>query len=238
MPASGPRTDGRQARWDKHNQTRRQVILDASVAVLEGSEPGAEIHVQQIAERAGLSRTVVYRHFQDRADLDRAIRRQILDDLAGRLLPAVSLDGTVNEIIRRIVSTYVDWVVAHPALHRFAEQETVGPLEHGIHQIAGVVVEVLETAIELLGAELDDDDRAAVDPLAHGLVGAVLGAVRRWVSRPELRPDAQHLSAQLSESVWHILDGHARRLGLDIDPDLPIEQLLGIPDPEAAEPVS
>lgn len=173
MPASGQRSpDGRQARWDRHNQQRRKQILDAAIAVVEGGDPGADFHVQQIAERAGLGRTVVYRHFLDRADLDRAIQAQILEDLTGLLLPAVTLDGTLSEIIERIISTYVGWVVAHPALHRFAEQETSGPLAHGIHQIAGVVVEVLETAIEMLG--------------------------------------------------------------LEIDPDLPIELLLGIPDPEGA----
>lgn len=225
--------DGRRARWDMHNQVRRQVILDAALEVVEAGEPGAEFHVQQIAERAGLGRTVVYRHFADRADLDQAIQAAILEDLTSRLLPQVSLDGTVHEIIQRIVSTYVTWVVAHPALHRFAEQKTSGPMEHGIQQIAGVLVEILETAVEMLDVELGPDERAALDPLAHGLVGAVLGAVRRWISRDERQPSARTLSALLSESVWHILDGHARRLGLEIDPDLPIEQLLGLPDPEA-----
>ena len=77
MPASGKSPDGRQARWDKHNQERRQVILDAAIAVVEAGEPGAEFHVQQIADRAGLSRTVVYRHFADRADLDQAIQAEM-----------------------------------------------------------------------------------------------------------------------------------------------------------------
>lgn len=228
--AKGP--DGRQARWDKHNRVRRQVILDAALTVIEAGEPGADVHVQQIAEQAGLARTVVYRHFADRADLDRAIQAAILEDLSALLLPEVSLDGTINEIIERIVSTYVTWVVAHPALHRFAEQETSGPMEHGIRQIAAVLTEVLETAVEMLRVELGPDERAALDPLAHGLVGAVLGAVRRWASREQRAPSARTLSALLSESVWHILDGHARRLGLELDPDLPIEELLVIPDPE------
>ncbi|MEJ7832772.1 MAG: hypothetical protein WKF79_07655 [Nocardioides sp.] len=153
--------------------------------------------------------------------------------MTGRLLPTVSLDGTVNEIIGRIVSTYVSWAVAHPALHRFADQQTSGPMEHGILQIATVLTEILGTAVEMLDVELGPDELAALDPLAHGLVGAVFGAVRRWISREERQPSARTLSVLLSDSVWHILDGHARRLGLDIDPDVPIEELLGIPDPEA-----
>jgi len=221
--------DGRQARWDKHNQVRRQQILDAAVQVIEAGPVGDEFHVQQIAESAGLNRTVVYRHFTDRADLDRAIRAHILDGFTERLIPSVTLEGTVNEIIRRIISTYVEWVVAHPALHAFAIQEASGAFEHGIDRIASVVADLLELALALLGAELDEADTALIDPLAYGLVGAVFGSVRRWVSREPQVPGAPAISELLSQSIWNLLDGHARRLGLTIDPDLPLVDLLKLP---------
>lgn len=236
MPASGKGPDGRQARWDKHNQARRQVILDAALAVVEAGEPGAEFHVQQIADRAGLSRTVVYRHFADRSDLERALQTEVLEGLTAHLLPGLTLDGTVREIIGRIVSSYVDWAVAHPALHRLAEQAqagTAGPLEEGINRIATVLVDLLETAIPLLGVELDEEEAAAIDPLAYGLVGAVFGAVRRWVGRTPRSPSAAALSTLLTHSVWHLIDGHARQLGLVLDPDVPVEELLARPAPEA-----
>lgn len=218
--------DGRQVRWDKHNEQRRAQILDAALAVIGSGEPGDEFHVQQIAASAGLNRTVVYRHFDDRADLDRAIRARILDDLTAGLIPEVTLDGTVNQIIRRIIASYVDWVVEHPAAHAFASLDLSGPLEQGTDQIARAVTEILELAISLLGAELDEAEQALVDPLAHGLVGAVFGAVRRWVSRDPRAPTANALSELLSQSVWNLLDGHARRLGLTIDPDVPLLELL------------
>ncbi len=229
--------DGRQARWTKHNSERRAQILDAALAVIGEGAPGEEFHVQQIAARAGLNRTVVYRHFDDRADLDRAIRAHILDDLTSGLIPEVSLDGTVDQIIRRIISSYVDWVVKHPAAHSFASQELHGALEQGTDRIAVAVTEILELAIALLGADLDDDERALVDPLAHGLVGAVFGAVRRWLAREPRAPEAPVLVDLLAQSVWNLLDGHARRLGLVIDPDLPLVDLLpaGVePDPAAS----
>jgi AcrR family transcriptional regulator len=236
MTASGKSPDGRQARWDKHNQERRQVILDAAIAVVEASEPGAEFHVQQIAEQAGLNRSVVYRHFTDRADLDHAILVEIVEGVMERLLPALTLDGTVREIIHRIVFAYVDWAAAHPALHRLVDHAAIGgALEQGLDRVATVIVEVLETAIEMLGLDLDEDDAAAIDPLAYALVGAAFSAVRRWVGREPRRPAAAELASLLSNSVWLILDGHARRLGLEIDPDLPVEKLLNIPDPEAAQ---
>ena len=96
--------------------------------------------------------------------------------------------------------------------------------------IADQVVELIETAVDILRLELSDDDRAAIDPLAHGLVGAVFGAVRRWIARPVREPSAEVLVELLTASVWFLIHGHARGLGLELDPDKPIEELLaGIP---------
>jgi AcrR family transcriptional regulator len=228
MPVA--RTDGRRARWDNHNQERRQGILDAAIAVVEDGEPGAEVHVQQIAERAGLSRTVVYRHFDDRADLDRAVQTEILDGLWAQLLPAVSLDGTIPEIVERVVSTYVGWAVAHPALHRLAEQDTPGagssPLQQGLVRIADQVCGLILLAVDTLGIEVSRDEREALDPLVFGLVGAVFGIVRRWMAKPERTPAAEVMVELTTRSVWLLLHGHALALGLELDPDVPVEELL------------
>lgn len=218
--------DGRQARWDKHNQQRRLGILDAALEVIESKPPGTDFHVQQIAARAGLNRTVVYRHFADRADLDAAIRAHIIASLHSELTPAVSLEGSVNQIIRRIISTYVDWTVAHRALHAFAVQGAGGSFQEGIDQIAQMLSDLIARALELLGAELDDAEQALVDPLAYGLVGAVLGAVRRWLARDVREPSAERLSVLLSMAVWTLLDGHVRRLGVPFDPDLPLAEVF------------
>ncbi len=218
--------DGRQARWAQHNQQRRLQILDAATAVLAAHPPGAEFHVQQIAERAGLNRTVIYRHFADRADLDDAIRQHVTEHLTSVLTPAVTLEGSINEVIGRLITTYVDWTETHEALHAFAVQQAGGPFQRGIDQIARSLTELLELVLTLLGAELDDDEQALVDPLAHGLVGAVVGAVRRWAAREPQEPSAERLTDLLTRSVWNLLDGHLREIGLHIDPDLPLTDLF------------
>jgi AcrR family transcriptional regulator len=225
------RPDGRQLRWDKHNQARRQNILDAAVLVLEETEPGEEMHVQQIAARAGLSRTVVYRHFTDRADLDHAVQGAILEMLAGQLLPEVTLAGTIEEIIRRIVGTYVRWTVDHPSLHRFAEHDVPGAagasaLEVSVVQIATQVEELITVGAEQLGVQLADEDAAALDPLVFGLVGAVFSATRRWLGRTDRRPDPETFVKLVSDSVWHIINGHALRLGIELDPHVSVEALF------------
>jgi AcrR family transcriptional regulator len=224
------RGDGRQARWDRHNQARRQHILDAAIAVLEASEAGGEAHVQQIAERAGLGRTVVYRHFADRADLDAAVQAEVLALLREELVPALSFEGTPVDIIRRIVATYVGWAARHPALHQFAQRDAPGPgpgqMERAVRQIAGQIEDLITVGVEVLHVRLDTDDVAALDPLVFGLVGAVFTSTRRWLARPERQPALEGFVELVTESVWLQIRGMAAARGVDIDPDVPVEQLL------------
>jgi AcrR family transcriptional regulator len=222
--------DGRRLRWDSHNQTRREHILDAAIGVVADSEPGAEVHVQQIADQAGLSRTVVYRHFADRADLDAAVQGRALELLRAELVPVLSFEGTPVDIIRRIVSAYVGWASQHPSLHEFAQQDPPGPgvgqMERAVQQIAGQIEDLINVGVEVLHVRLDEDEVAALDPLVFGLVGAVFTATRRWLSRPERRPDRERFVELVTDAVWLQIAGMARRRGVDLRPDVPVETLL------------
>ncbi|MEO3787334.1 TetR/AcrR family transcriptional regulator [Actinocorallia sp. B10E7] len=224
------RPDGRQARWDRHNHERHRHIVAAAIAVIEENEPGTHIHLQQIADRAGLTRSVIYRHFTDRAELDRAVLTAVVDSLADELLPAVTLDGTIPDIVERVVSRYVGWAVAHPSLHRLAESDpvtrTASPLQRGLERISEQVASVVVTALDTLGVPLRDEERAMIDPLAFGLVGAVFSAVRRWLVLGEDQPPAPVLVTSLSDSVWYLLKGHAHSLGVDLRRDQPVQALL------------
>ncbi|TIC85520.1 TetR/AcrR family transcriptional regulator [Nocardioides sp. GY 10127] len=249
-PAPGravPRRDGRRDRWDAHKAERREQVLAAAVAVVEETEPGAEVPVSAIAARAGLSRTVLYRHFADRADLDAAVQAYIVQRLFDELLPAVTLEGSIGDIIERIVATYVAWSAAHPALHRMIESDLGGPagpgvVTQGTDVVAGQVLALISAALELLGGQLSEDDVAVLDPLTYGLVGAVVSAVRRWLALPERRPDAVVLAETVTDSVWYLLDGHARALGVHLDRDQPLVEILEGPPlagtdlPEPPEP--
>jgi hypothetical protein len=74
--------------------------------------------------------------------------------------------------------------------------------------------------------ELGADDADSLDPLVFGLVGAVFSATRRWLARAERRPDTDTFVNLVSDSVWHIIDGHARRLGIELDPHVSVESMF------------
>lgn len=219
--------DGRATRWAAHNDAQRERIITAAIALYDEGNLGATL--QEIGDRAGLSRSVIYRQFEDRRDVQLAVERHVLDDLLGRLGEAMVLTGSVRELLRRVASTYIDWAAQHPRLHQLSELDSAsdGPLSHAIDQIAGTIAETLVLVFRLSGAEVSEADVAATDPLSHGLVGAVFATVRRWLHLGAKVPDAEHLTELVVESVWAIIDMRARAYGLAVDPDTSIETLLG-----------
>lgn len=229
-PTDGDRVDGRNLRWDRHRAERRTHILQAAVAVIEECPPGTEVNVRQIAERAGVGRPVIYRHFADRADLDRAIQGHVLTRLRDELVPAVELSGSVDEIIRRIVSRYVGWAAAHPSLHELGLREPAdlraSELYRVVKPLADMLAGLFTVGAELLDVELSEDDAAALDLLVFGLVGEVFGAVRLWLGRPTREPAPDVLAELLAQTIWFQVDGHARLRGLELDPTVPVEELF------------
>ncbi|QYJ05234.1 TetR/AcrR family transcriptional regulator [Nocardioides panacisoli] len=229
------RVDGRQLRWQQHNEERRQVILDAAVAVLGRHAPGEDIHVQEIADEAGLSRTVVYRHFEDRGDLDLAVQRDICRRATEVLIPALELRGTPFDIIRRILDAYVGWALHNPALTRFAERDLPGnhekPMDEEILRIAGHIDELMVSVVSLLGTELSPHERSALVPWMFGVVGGCFQSVRYWSGRGELRPPPAEFVDMMTETIWYQIDGLARARDIVL-PDGPVEQLLAGLEPE------
>lgn len=228
--ALSPHLDGRRLRWERHNAERRQHVIDAAVDLLEERDPGAELHVQEIAERAGMNRSVIYRHFNDRSDLDLAVQQEVCVRIAEVLLPAFDLDGsTIREIVHRIIAAYVGWAVAHPTLVRFVEQDLPGvspkPLDVALEQIAHQIEVVIEALVDALGVELSADDRALLEPWVFGLIGGCFQSLRRWTSRDRLSPSVDYFVHQTSHVVWFQVDGLARLRGIEL-PDQPVEALL------------
>lgn len=220
--------DGRQKRWREHNDARRQRIVGVAVELIESGD--ADLTLQEVARRAGLSRSVVYRQFADRRELDAAVQSYVLESLWAELVPTLHLEGTIRDSIEGMIRVYVQWAVRHPLLHRRFDYETAvdgdGPLEQTLGRVSAQVAALLTGVFEALGAKLSEADRAATGPLVYGLVVAVFGTVRRWIRTGVDVPDADHMIGLLVESAWAVIDTRARALGLTVDLDAPLEQLI------------
>lgn len=224
--SSGRRPDGRQVRWDQHKLERRRQIVDAAIELIQEQGADSEVHVVQIAERAGMVRTVVYRHFTDRADLDDAVQERVVEMLRERLDPQVTLEGSIEEIILRIVTAYVTWAADHPELHRLVGRAAGDrPMSSAIDGVASQVQSLVRLAAEILEVDLPEEMSQSLDPFVFGIVGQAFATVGRWVSRPTLEPDAATYSRLFARSVWYQIDGHLRSIGVEFDPTVDVTEL-------------
>src|SRR3954452_24036947 len=72
-------TDSRTRRRESRERSRQRIIDAAEELVRQGSY--AELSVGEVMERAGIGRTLFYRHFDDLGDLGLSVAREARDEL-------------------------------------------------------------------------------------------------------------------------------------------------------------
>ncbi|MFI6866500.1 TetR/AcrR family transcriptional regulator [Nocardia sp. NPDC050406] len=227
------RRRGGTRRWHEHNSARQTLILESAAALIEESPAGQEVSVQRIAHRAGLARSVIYRHFDNREDLDAQLRafilRRYLEQFESVLVldPAKSVADTILDVMR----TVVRWAGEHPALYRFAQSGPVhghaageSSLAIARHSVSDTLWQRFSSWTAVLGIDVEP-----FHPLVYGVVGLVEGVVTQCLEAPTdpAFADPEAIARMLSTSVWHLFAGHAADLGYHFDRSANVAAVLG-----------
>ena len=142
---------GREGRWDEHNSARQTRILEAAVELLDETDPGVAIPVQQIASRAGLAKSVVYRQFAGKDELERRIRSYLLDGFFATLNDRLDIGtGSIDEVLTRTVRAVADWAGDHRHRHEFMRAGPIAADDSGLDAIAVLKTRVAGRAREIL----------------------------------------------------------------------------------------
>ena len=224
VPDEGPDTrDGRSTRWDQHRNERRTAIITAAVAALE--EHGPDALTGQIAQRAGVPRTHVYRHFEDKQALDLAVSAHIGRQMAEEIRAGLSTKGSARKIISAAIDHHLGWIEAHPSLYRFLAQHAYAVGATGSHGaddakavFAAELTALFQRYLTALGV-----DAAPVERVVVGFVGLVDTTAAWWLERRD--PPREALTRELTEQVWLLIDRRLRGYGLTLDPDQPLPAL-------------
>ncbi|WP_374101108.1 TetR/AcrR family transcriptional regulator [Antrihabitans sp. YC2-6] len=229
MPTADEPVSGHMARWERHNSTRQRHIVEAAVELIEESEPGADIPVQRIAKRAGLAKSVVYRQFTDKDDLDRRIRSFLLDQLTEILDAALNIsDGTLEEILVRTIRSVADWATDHARLHEFMRRGPTDYDDAGIDAITSLKARISQRSHEIIFsiAQLLDADAQPFEHLPFAVVTMVEGTLSHWARDPSPTQDRAQVVQDLATYAWFVLDGAARSAGLVVDPKVPLVTVI------------
>lgn len=226
--------DARKDRWRKHRIARRAEFVEAAIRALD--EHGAEIGMDDVAAEAGVTKPVLYRHFEDKADLYTALGRRGTDILFERLIPAINAELAPVPRIRMALDAFFTVIEEHPNLYRLLaripNQDT--PVE------SDVVTEDKELIATTLTAVLGDYmrmlkmDSGAAEPWAHGIVGMVQNTGDWWLDKQTMGRDS--VVEYMTQIIWAAIDGLTRQQGVVIDPNLPLEENKIIRIPTDAEP--
>ena len=127
--------EGRQQR----RAERRATMVQAAMSAVRRHGPG--VSVAEIAAAAGITKPVLYRHFEDRSDLQRAVGREAAAMLMARIAPALQIEGDPQQVIHAVVDAFLGGIEDEPELWRFV-------VHHPIERTPG--------------AEIVDDARAEI----------------------------------------------------------------------------
>lgn len=194
--AAAPVMDGRKRRWQEHKLARRSELADGALAAIR--RRGNDIGMDEIASEIGVSKTVLYRYFEDKSDLTSAATLRFLETrLAPALATAFAQDLDEFGLTEAAIATYVRTVADEPEIYPFVMGMTAtGPgvrdaLATSEQIIADMLAEVLRLHLAQRGLATE-----GASTWAYGVVGAVQLATHRWMS---------HRTTDVDELIEHLL---------------------------------
>jgi AcrR family transcriptional regulator len=208
--------DGRRLRWTEHRAQRRDAFVVAGAQAIDRF--GLNASAEQIAEAAGVSRTVLYRYFRDREDLRQAIADHVVRAVLDSVLPKIAVrpDATPHEIIHTAVAVIVGWLDEHPNLYHFLRSRRTGASLDSVEgTLADNIAALLKTMMMLFGIESEQ-----AEPGAYGIVGFVESVGGWWLEHRTMSRD--RLTELVTVGVWHLLEGTARDFGIELGFDDPL----------------
>ena len=176
---------------------RREQLLDVAVQVFaRQGYHGASMN--DVAEAAGVTKPVVYQHFDSKRDLYLAL----LDEVGERLLTAISkatagaTDGKHQTELG--FQAYFRWVANDHDAFLLLFGSGARRDEEFNDAVRKVTAQVAEAIKPLIAADIDPEHQRTI---AHGLVGLSEGVSRRLVDNgTDFDPDL--LARQVSDLAW------------------------------------
>lgn len=189
MSDEQPASDGRTTRWEAHNAQRRSELVAGAVLAIREYGPG--VGMDEIAAHIGTSKTVLYRHFGDKAGLYQAVVTWVHEFIVRKLPLDEVEDMNPTEMVTRLADAYLAVVERDRNLYLFVSSRPTGetPTEDPVLSITTQIGNELAEAFRGWLARQGMDEEPA-NIWAHGAVGYIWAVADRWIVTKLRRPRA------------------------------------------------
>ncbi|WP_433611063.1 TetR/AcrR family transcriptional regulator [Dactylosporangium sp. CA-139114] len=193
---SGTQAAGRPVRLPRSARRKQLLAAAQQVFVAQGYHAAA---MDDIAERAGVSKPVLYQHFPGKLELYLALLDTHCDAMVSRVRSAMEATTDNKDRVRGAIQAYFDFIDHESEAFRLvfesdlrndpAVRERVDRVE------TGCIAAITDTIMADTGVS-----RARAELLASGLVGAAEIAARFWLAngRQVDKDEAENLLTTLS----------------------------------------
>jgi AcrR family transcriptional regulator len=183
---------------------RRTQLIEVGRAVFaQRGYDGAS--VEEIAERAGISKPIVYEHFGGKEGLYAVIVDREMDYVVTRISDSIAA-GSPRERVERAAIAFLTYVKDHPEGFAVLSRDTPGTGARGgmsslLNDVAERVGKVFTAALKQAGY---DPKMAPV--YAHALIGMVAFVGQWWTEtrKPPVEQVASHLAALAWMGLRHL----------------------------------
>jgi AcrR family transcriptional regulator len=177
---------------------RRAQLLDAAQAVFveHGYHAAA---MDEIADRAGVSKPVLYQHFPGKLDLYLALLDTHCLTLEELVRQALETGGGDNEVrVRATIAAYFDFVSREDAAFRMVFESDLTSVPQVRSRLDSVEMTCAEAIAEVIAEDTGvDDERALL--LGSALAGMAQVAARHWLAQDGDIPEGE--AAELISSL-------------------------------------
>jgi len=195
--SSGAQMAGRPTRLPRSARRRQLLAAAQEVFVAQGYHSAA---MDDIAERAGVSKPVLYQHFPGKLELYLALLDTHCDALVAKVQQAMEATTDNKERVSGAVRAYFDFVDHESGAFRLvfeSDLRTEPAVRERVERVEGAcIAAITDTIISSTGVS-----RSRAELLASGLVGAAETAAQFWLAGGRQVPKAE-AEALLAALTW------------------------------------
>jgi AcrR family transcriptional regulator len=193
-------------------EERRAGILDAALAVFSARGFHSS-SIDDIAREAGISKALIYEHFESKQGLYADLLERNANELFERLASALAGVGVESGAARLAtgLDAFFSFVEERRDAWRILFRDVVDPetsavLGRMVEQVTAVVAALIA---QDPGAQVrDEDNEQGIRVLAQMLVGAVQSVANWWAEHPEVA--REHAVEMVLDFAWVGLDRLSR----------------------------